>query len=339
MKISPTSTAESGRTVIFTADDFGLSPALNGAVALAHRHGLLRCASLMAVGPQVEAAFRQARELPNLCLGVHLTLIQGRAVLPPEKIPHLVDNQGRFLHHPVATGWRYFWEPRLLPEIKREMAAQIETVLRADLTPWHLNGHLNLHLHPKIFPLVLDLAREYGIPAVRLAREDWRATLALAPDHPLPKVAQGLIFALLCRRARRQAQAAGLLCNDHLFGLLNDGRMTEDYLLGLIPRPRARGHRDLLPSRDVCRRGAETVGSGVPAAKRTGGPAQPPPQVRPGGRRGEAERLPGALPACAGLNLNSQSRLNPLFKGSFKDFRFLWISSLPTSMSLMGTNR
>ncbi|HEY9073257.1 MAG TPA: hopanoid biosynthesis-associated protein HpnK, partial [Desulfobaccales bacterium] len=221
---------------IFTADDFGLSPALNGAVALAHQHGLLRCASLMAAGPQVEAAFRQARELPNLCLGVHLTLIQGRAVLPPEKIPHLVDNQGRFLHHPVATGWRYFWEPRLLPEIKREMAAQIETVLRADLTPWHLNGHLNLHLHPKIFPLVIDLAREYGIPAVRLAREDWRATLALAPDHPLPKVAQGLIFALLCRRARRRAQAAGLLCNDHLFGLLNDGRITETYLLGLVRR-------------------------------------------------------------------------------------------------------
>jgi hopanoid biosynthesis associated protein HpnK len=236
MKISPTSTDESGRTVIFTADDFGLSPALNGAVALAHSRGLLSCASLMAAGPQVEAAYRLARELPGLCLGVHLTLIQGRAVLPPEQIPHLVDTQGRFLNHPVTTGWRYFWEPRLLPEIKRELAAQIEAVLRAGLSIWHLNGHLNLHLHPKIFPLVVDLAREYVIPAVRLAREDWRATLALAPDHPLPKLAQGLIFALLCRRARRQARAAGLIGNDHLFGLLNDGRMTETYLLGLVPR-------------------------------------------------------------------------------------------------------
>lgn len=236
MKISPTSTAESGRTVIFTADDFGLSAALNGAVALAHRRGLLRCASLMAAGPQVEAAYRLARELPGLCLGVHLTLIQGRAVLPPEQIPHLVDSRGGFLNHPVKVGWRYFFQPRLLPEIRGELAAQIEAVLRAGLSIWHLNGHLNLHLHPKIFPLVVDLAREYGIPAVRLAREDWRSTLALAPDHPLPKVAQSLIFALLCRRARRLARAAGLLSNDHLFGLLNDGRMTEDYLLGLIPR-------------------------------------------------------------------------------------------------------
>jgi len=224
------------KIVIFTADDFGLSEALNGAVALAHRQGLLRGASLMAAGPQAEEALRLARELPSLCLGVHLSLIQGRAVLPPRQIPHLVDPQGRFLNHPVRVGWRYFWQPQVLPEIKGELQAQIETVLRQDLRPWFLNGHLNLHVHPRILPLVLDLAREYGIPALRLPREDWRATLALAPDGPLPKVAQGMIFALLGRRARRRIRDAGIICNDQLFGLLNDGRMSETYLLGLIPR-------------------------------------------------------------------------------------------------------
>lgn len=228
--------ADARRIVIFTIDDFGLSPALNGAVALAHRYGLLRCASLMPGGPAVRQALSLARELPGLCLGVHLTLIQGRSVLPPDRIPHLVDSQGRFRNDPVRVGWRYFIRSGLLQEIRRELAAQIEMVLAAGLTPWHLNSHVNLHLHPRIFPLVVELAREYGIPAVRLPREDWRTTLVLSPDHPLPKIAQGLIFALLCRRARRQARTAGLLCNDHLFGLLNDGRMTEDYLLGLAPR-------------------------------------------------------------------------------------------------------
>jgi len=224
------------KSVIFTADDFGLADALNGAVVLAHRQGLLSCASLMAAGPRTQAALSLARDLPGLCLGVHLTLVQGQSVLPPPAIPHLVNSQGFFPHDPVATGWRYFHQPRLLPEIRRELAAQIEVVLKAGLDLWHLNGHLNLHLHPRIFPLVVDLAREYGIPAVRLAREDWRTTLALAPDHPAPKIAQGLIFALLCRRAARQARAAGLFANDHLFGLTNDGRMTVDYLVGLVPR-------------------------------------------------------------------------------------------------------
>jgi hopanoid biosynthesis associated protein HpnK len=205
-------------------------------VVLAHRQGLLSCASLMAAAPRTQAALNLARDLPGLCLGVHLTLIQGRAVLPPKSVPHLVDSRGFFPDNPVATGWRYFCRSRLLPEIRRELAAQIEVVLEAGLRVWHLNSHLNLHLHPRLFPVVADLAREYGIPAVRLSREDWRTTLTLAPDGPVPKIAQGLIFAWLGRRAARQARAAGLVFNDHLFGLTNDGRMTEAYLTALVSR-------------------------------------------------------------------------------------------------------
>ncbi|MBI4795780.1 MAG: hopanoid biosynthesis-associated protein HpnK [Deltaproteobacteria bacterium] len=224
------------RTVIFTADDFGLSPALNGAVALAHGRGLLRCASLMVTGPAAEQAVAMARDLPELCLGVHLTLIQGRSALPPGAIPHLVDSQGRFLNDPVRVGWRYYWHKGLLPEIRRELAAQIEAALATGLKIWFLNSHVNLHLHPRIFPVVAELAREYGIPGVRLPREDWRTALSLDSHGFFPKLAQGLIFAWLSRRARRLAQAAGLIHNDYLFGLLNDGRLTEDYLLGLVPR-------------------------------------------------------------------------------------------------------
>lgn len=234
---SPSSTPNLGlgKTVILTADDFGLSPALNGAVALAHRRGLLRCASLMVTGPAAGQAVALAREMPELCLGVHLTLIQGRSVLPPQDIPRLVDSQGRFLNDPVQVGWRYYWQQGLLPEIRRELAAQIEAALAAGLKIWFLNSHVNLHLHPRIFPVVADLAKEYGIPAVRLAREDWRTALSLDSHGFFPKIAQGLIFAWLSRRARRLARDAGLTYNDHLFGLLNDGRMTENYLLGLIP--------------------------------------------------------------------------------------------------------
>lgn len=228
--------ARSSRRVLFTADDFGLSPALNNAVALAYHFGLLRNASLMPAAPAAPQAVALSRELPGLCLGVHLTLIQGHAVLPPGALPRLVDAEGRFPSDPVRTGWRYFFHPNLLPEIRRELAAQIEAVLEAGLAVWHLNGHLNLHLHPRLAPLVVDLAREYGIPALRLAREDWRTTLALAPASPIPKAALGGIFAVLSRRMRRLAESAGLLGNDHLFGLTHPGHLTEDYLVKLVPR-------------------------------------------------------------------------------------------------------
>lgn len=228
----------SRRLVIFTADDFGLSPLLNQAVVLAHQGGLLTCASLMPGAPAAAQALSLARQLPGLCLGVHLTLIQGRAVLPPRALPHLVDASGRFPQNPVLTGWRYFRRPGLLPEIRRELRAQIETVLKAGLSLWHVNSHLNLHLHPRLAPLVVDLAREYEIPALRLAREDWLATLGLAPQGIFPKAAHGIIFTILSRRARRLAVAAGLVVNDHLFGLTHHGRLTEGHLLALLPRLR-----------------------------------------------------------------------------------------------------
>ena len=224
------------RQVVFTADDFGLSPALNNAVALAHRFGLLRSASLMPAAPASGQAFALSRRFPSLCLGVHLTLIQGRAVLPPRDLPRLVDAAGRFPSDPVRTGWWYYFDPGLLPEIRRELRAQIEAVLDAGLSVWHLNGHLNLHLHPRVAPLVVNLAREYHIPALRLAREDWRTTLALAPEGPFPKAALGCIFAVLCRRTKALAESAGLLVNDYLFGLTHHGRLTEDYLVNLVPR-------------------------------------------------------------------------------------------------------
>jgi chitin disaccharide deacetylase len=221
---------------MFTADDFGLSPALNAAVALAHRSGVLGNASLMPASPAFAQAVALARSFPGLCLGVHLTLIQGRAVLPHRAIPRLVDSGGCFPTDPAGTGWRYYFHPDLLPDIRRELQAQIEAVLKAGIKVWHLNGHLNLHLHPRLAPLVVDLAREYGIPALRLAAENWRTTLALAPDGPLPKAALGIIFALLSRQARRLAEGSGLMVNDHLFGLTHHGRVTGDYLLGLVPR-------------------------------------------------------------------------------------------------------
>ena len=72
------------RSVIFTADDFGLARRLNGAVVLAHRHGLLSVRQPDGRRPSAQAALNLARDLPGLCLGVHLTLIQGRAVPAPE---------------------------------------------------------------------------------------------------------------------------------------------------------------------------------------------------------------------------------------------------------------
>lgn len=227
------SSPRSRRRLIFTGDDFGLSPGINAAIIQAFREGCLTCASLMAGGPAAAAAAALAREHPGLCIGLHLTLIQGRSVLPPRQLPHLCDQDGNFRNHPLGTGCYYFFSPAARREILAEAAAQIERLLSWGLQPWFLNGHLNLHLHPAIWPLIVDLARRYQIPAVRLAREKLALNLRLDRRRAGAKTAQALIFAWLTRRALKTS--GPLVYNDYLFGLLNDGRITEGYLLGLLP--------------------------------------------------------------------------------------------------------
>ncbi len=222
------------RRVIITGDDFGLAPAVNAAIVRAHREGLLTCASLMSNGPAWQEAVELAKAHPDVCLGLHLTLIQGRAVLPPRRIPHLVDTQGNFRRQPVGAGLAYFLSRQARYEIGLELEAQVEKMLQAGLRPWFLNGHLNIHLHPAVWPLVRQVAEQYSIPAVRLARENLGVTLSLNRQRLAYKTAHALIFAWLSRRAAKSL--GNLKTNDHLFGLLNDGAMDEPFLLGLLPK-------------------------------------------------------------------------------------------------------
>src|SRR5260221_6039246 len=55
-----------GKSVIFTADDFGASAEVNAGILRAHRDGVLRGASLMVAAPAREAAAAAARECPGL---------------------------------------------------------------------------------------------------------------------------------------------------------------------------------------------------------------------------------------------------------------------------------
>src|SRR5271169_3437319 len=62
------------RTVIVTADDFGLTSAINAGVVEAHERGIVTAASLMATGEAFEDAVDRARAAPSLEIGVHVTL-------------------------------------------------------------------------------------------------------------------------------------------------------------------------------------------------------------------------------------------------------------------------
>ncbi len=138
------------REVVFSADDFGLTPAVNEAVERAHRDGILDQASLMVAGAAAGDAVRRARAMPSLKVGLHLVVIEGPAVSPAADIPLLVDGSGRFPSDQAALGLRYFFSPEARRQLAREIRAQFAAFAATGLRLDHANAHKHMHLHPTV---------------------------------------------------------------------------------------------------------------------------------------------------------------------------------------------
>lgn len=225
--------------MIVNGDDFGLNGAVNAGIIRAHREGILTSTSLMVVGEACAEAVALAQSHPRLAVGLHLVLVQGRSVLAPERIPHLVDGRGRFPDNPVVAGLRYQFHPQAEPELRLEIRAQLEKFQLMGLRLSHLDGHLHLHCHPKILRIVTELAAEFAIPAIRLPYEEPELTLKLDSRQWLSKLIQAQVFRYLRLYGESLLSARGIDYPQRVYGLLQTGRMTEAYLCGLIPQIQA----------------------------------------------------------------------------------------------------
>jgi hopanoid biosynthesis associated protein HpnK len=221
------------RQVIVTADDFGLSPAVNEAIERSHRDGVLRCASLMVGGAAMRDAVQRARRLPQLRVGLHVVVVDGRPVLPAARVPDLVDRDGRFGVQLLRSGIRFFFVPRVRRQLEAEIRAQFEAFAATGLALDHVNVHKHMHLHPTVLSLILKIGRDFGVRAMRLPYEPIRALRGLHARRLGPLLSAALLMpwnGLLRRRMRR----AGIRFNHYVFGLSTTGGMTEDVVLRIV---------------------------------------------------------------------------------------------------------
>jgi hopanoid biosynthesis associated protein HpnK len=228
-------TPDSRRRLIVNADDFGRSRSINAAIIRAHREGILTSASLMVNEPAGVEAVALAKENPRLGVGLHLTLLMGHAALPPDKTPGLVNNRGEFSNDPVGTGMKYFFHRGLREQLRAEIHAQFERFRATGLPLDHVNGHLHLHLHPVVFRILMEDAKELGIRHLRLTRDCLARSRQMARGRWLYRVSHAAIYEWLSSRAREPLRARGIKHAQITFGLLQDSRVDEDYVLKLLP--------------------------------------------------------------------------------------------------------
>ncbi len=211
---------------------------MNEAVEDGHRFGVLTSASLMVGEAAAQDAVHRARRMPSLRVGLHVVLVDGTPVLPPEEIPDLVDASGRFPCAMIGSGVRFFFLPRVRRQLAREIHAQFAAFAATGLELDHANAHKHIHLHPTVARLILSIGRGFGLRAVRLPAEP--AAIVEAAEGSGRRISWPARLGTVALHAwtgqlRRTLRHAGLATNDQVFGLAWSGAMTEARLLRLIP--------------------------------------------------------------------------------------------------------
>ena len=183
----------------------------------------------MVGAPATAGAVELARRLPRLRVGLHLTLTDAKPVLPASAVPDLVDARGRFRADMARSGAAMFFLPQVKRQMRAEVRAQFEAFRATGLKLDHVNAHKHFHLHPSILSAILDLAKEFGVRAVRAPFEP---TSDRCGGRGAPR--RFSAFAALARRQRARLRRAGVAAPDQVFGLAWSGAMTGSRLRGLI---------------------------------------------------------------------------------------------------------
>jgi hopanoid biosynthesis associated protein HpnK len=222
------------RRLIVNGDDFGLAEPVNEAIERAHRDGILTSASLMVGGDAAADAIERARREPKLRVGLHVVLVEGKPVLPPDEIPALVDERGEFSTDLFSAGVRMFFAPRARRQLAAEIRAQFEAFRQSGLVLDHVNAHNHMHVHPTVLGILLEVGRDYGVRAIRVPYEpalpSWRALRT----HRFRRVLHALGFGALAGPMRARLLRERIAANDFVFGLNDSGHMTEEVVLRLV---------------------------------------------------------------------------------------------------------
>jgi predicted glycoside hydrolase/deacetylase ChbG (UPF0249 family) len=167
--------------LIVTGDDAGLSRGIDRSALQLHARGMISSVSVMANFPRLQDAIRLYQEFPELEIGLHLNLSDGKPLTAAAARSELTNGNGIFRNRLFLFALSMFPSAELLAVMRGELTAQIERMLEAGVQPAHLTTHCHFHVFPAVRDLVYELATAYHVRWVR--NPDVRASLV--PYNPM----------------------------------------------------------------------------------------------------------------------------------------------------------
>ena len=153
------------KKLIITADDYGMSRAVNDAIDAGIKAGLITSTNVMTNMPFYKDAVK-LKDMQGVSVGLHWVLACGKPILSKEEIPTLVSPSGEFYSYPE---FRSRVRKKLISfdDIRKELIAQYNLYFDLMGQPDYWNTHQNTHVDFGIYRLFVDVAAELGIQKMR----------------------------------------------------------------------------------------------------------------------------------------------------------------------------
>lgn len=148
------------KNLIINADDFGYSKAVNFGIMESHINGVLTSTTLMANMPGVDHAVSLLKDMPNLCVGAHLTLTCGKPILG-NKVSTLIKTDGCFYKLSDIESNATKMDKS---EIYEEWKTQIKDLLKKGVNLSHIDSHHHVHTFKEHKEIIKSLSEEFNLP-------------------------------------------------------------------------------------------------------------------------------------------------------------------------------
>jgi len=171
-------------------------------------------------------------------IAAHLNLSEGPPCAAAPSVAMLVDADGE-LNQTFGSLLRTWLRAdaarrvRFLDQVRSEWRAQIERLRAAlpDRSLAALDGHMHVHMLPFLFPIAADLAKEFGIPQIRISRESLYLAGGLrdlANPAILINFVKHAVLRMCARFAEPAARERGLTWPDRIVGVIYSGCLSAE---------------------------------------------------------------------------------------------------------------
>lgn len=234
------------QNIIFHSDDYGMSIDSSKYILDCCDQGVLNSVAIIANSPYTQDCCQLLAPYvaqSRIDISVHLNLVEGKALCPPDSLPLLTDRHGFFCHSFEKLLFLSFTSKRneLKREIKQELLAQIQKI-QTIFPEAHLalDSHQHFHMIPLVFNALLEIIQENSLPVryVRVSKEPlmpFIQTPRLYTQIRPVNVVKNILLNIFSWHDLPRLKALGIPTN-LFWGLIFSGDMHLEMVQTLLPK-------------------------------------------------------------------------------------------------------